>query len=150
MKIGLTVTGPQQAETIEQAVATDIFDVVQATWNVLEQSAGSAMASAHAAGLGVIVKEPLANGRLTDRGDQPRLVDMARSVGSTPDAVALSVVLNQPWTDVVLSGAATVKELQSNLDALVLQLDPQFVGRVCGLRQDSETYWKARAALPWN
>jgi aryl-alcohol dehydrogenase-like predicted oxidoreductase len=69
MSIGLTVTGPEQARTIERAVATGMFDVVQATWNILEQSAGAALASAHAAGLGVVVKEALANGRLTDRGE---------------------------------------------------------------------------------
>jgi aryl-alcohol dehydrogenase-like predicted oxidoreductase len=41
------------------------FDTVQATWNLLERSAGPVLAEAHAAGLGVIVKEALANGRLT-------------------------------------------------------------------------------------
>lgn len=148
--IGVTVSGPRQAETIERAVATGIFDVVQATWNLLEQSAAAALASAHAAGLGVIVKEALANGRLTDRGDQPAVVDTARSVGSTPDAIALAVVLSQPWADVVLSGAATVKEIRSNLDALMLDMPAQLIEGLCALRQDTTTYWKRRAALPWN
>ena len=40
------------------------FDCVQATWNVLEPSAGPALAAAHDAGLGVIIKEAVANGRL--------------------------------------------------------------------------------------
>ncbi len=44
-----------------------LFDVVQSTWNVLEPSVGPALSDAHAAGLGVIVKEALANGRLTER-----------------------------------------------------------------------------------
>ena len=34
---------------------------VQATWNVLEPSAGPALADAHVQGWGVIVKEALAN-----------------------------------------------------------------------------------------
>jgi aryl-alcohol dehydrogenase-like predicted oxidoreductase len=150
VSIGLTVTGPNQADTIEQAVSLGSFDVVQATWNLLEQSAAAALASAHSAGLGVIVKEALANGRLTDRGDQPELVELARTVGSTPDAVALAVALKQPWADVVLSGAASVKELQSNLGALPLDLDAQLIGRLCALHEDSLTYWNKRAALPWN
>ena len=41
---------------------TPLFDCVQATWNVMEQSAGPALLEAHEAGLEVIVKEALANG----------------------------------------------------------------------------------------
>jgi aryl-alcohol dehydrogenase-like predicted oxidoreductase len=57
LAIGLTVTGPSQRETIERALDVRIFDTVQATWNLLERSASPALAAAHAAGLGVIVKE---------------------------------------------------------------------------------------------
>jgi aryl-alcohol dehydrogenase-like predicted oxidoreductase len=57
-----------------------LFDAVQATWNLLEPSAGPALAEAHAAGLGVIVKEALANGRLTDRNDDPGSRRSARAV----------------------------------------------------------------------
>jgi aryl-alcohol dehydrogenase-like predicted oxidoreductase len=151
VSIGLTVTGPRQAETIERALEVGGFDTVQATWNLLEQAAGSALRAAHAAGMGVIVKEPLANGRLTARGDVAGLPDAASSVGCTPDALALAVALAQPWTDVVLSGAASVKELKSNLTALALQLDPQRVEQLLdAIHQDSIGYWKMRAALPWN
>ena len=70
--IGLTVTGPNQADTIRHALRVDVdgvnpFQVVQATWNLLERSAGAALAEAHAIGWGVIVKEAMANGRLADR-----------------------------------------------------------------------------------
>ncbi len=44
-----------------------LFDVVQSTWNVLEPSVGPALSDAHEAGLGVIVKEAVANWRLTER-----------------------------------------------------------------------------------
>lgn len=40
-----------------------LFDCVQATWNLLEQSAGGALAEARQAGMDVIVKEAMANGR---------------------------------------------------------------------------------------
>ncbi|MCI4338591.1 MAG: aldo/keto reductase, partial [Thermoplasmata archaeon] len=150
VSIGLTVTGPGQAETIERALEVGGFDTVQATWNLLERGAGSALSAAHAAGMGVIVKEPLANGRLTARGDVAELAEAASDAGSTPDALALAVVLAQPWADVVLSGAASVQELESNVAALALQLDPQLVERLDAIDQDSPSYWQMRAALPWN
>ncbi len=150
VSIGLTVTGPGQAQTIERALEVGGFDTVQATWNLLERGAGSALRAAHAAGMGVIVKEPLANGRLTARGHVTELVDAASSAWSTPDALALAVVLAQPWADVVLSGAASVKEMESNLAALALQPDPQLTQRLEAIHQDSERYWQTRADLPWN
>ena len=55
---------------------------VQATWNLLEPSAGPALAAAHEAGLGVIIKEAVANGRLTDRGDAPRCRGRGRALAS--------------------------------------------------------------------
>ncbi|MDQ3997694.1 MAG: aldo/keto reductase, partial [Gemmatimonadota bacterium] len=72
--VGLSVSGPRQGETIARALGVErggrrLFDCVQATWNVLERSAGSALAQAHAAGAGVIVKEALANGHLAGRAD---------------------------------------------------------------------------------
>jgi aryl-alcohol dehydrogenase-like predicted oxidoreductase len=39
LAIGVSVTGPRQAETIPRALEAGIFDTVQATWNLLEQRA---------------------------------------------------------------------------------------------------------------
>jgi aryl-alcohol dehydrogenase-like predicted oxidoreductase len=142
--IGFTTSGPHQAETIERALEVGGFDSVQTTWNLLERSAGPALAAAHEAGLGVIIKEALANGRLTDRGAVPDLAVAAREAGATPDAVALAAVLAQPWVDVVLSGAATVEQLESNLSAL--QVAPESLDN---LVEDPETYWQKRSELPW-
>src|SRR5919197_6285722 len=64
--IGFTATGAHQADTIERALEVGGFDAVQATWNLHDRSAGPGLAAAHDAGLGVIVKEALANGRLTE------------------------------------------------------------------------------------
>ena len=151
VSIGLTVTGPKQGETIDRAVVIGGFDTVQATWNLLEQGAGGSLAAAHAHGLGVIVKEPLANGRLTARGDVSELAVAASDVETTPDALALAVALAQPWADVVLSGAANVDEVQSNLTALSLELDPQRVQQLLhAVREDPPSYWQRRSGLPWN
>ena len=150
LAIGLTVTGSSQRETIERALDVGIFDTVQATWNLLERSASPALAAAHAAGLGVIVKEALANGRLTARGDVAPLQELAKRLGTTPDALALAAVLSQPWADVVLSGAATVDTLSSNLRALELDLDAELVPELARLAEVPARYWQERAALTWN
>jgi aryl-alcohol dehydrogenase-like predicted oxidoreductase len=145
--IGLSTSGPEQGATIERALEVGGFDSIQSTWNLLERSAGPALAAAHAAGMGVIIKEALANGRLTDRGDVPELMAAAREAGVSPDALALAAVLAQPWVDVALSGATTVPELQSNLAAIGLEID---VSRFDGIVEDADTYWEQRAELPWN
>ncbi len=150
LAIGLTVTGPRQADTIERALERGGFDAVQATWNVLERSASGALAAAHAAGVGVIVKEALANARLTDRGDVPRLTETAERAGTTPDALALAAALSQPWADVVLSGAATSETLESNLAALALEPAAERLQELDNLQEDPAEYWRRRAALPWN
>jgi aryl-alcohol dehydrogenase-like predicted oxidoreductase len=143
--IGFTTTGPQQAQTIERALEVGGFDAVQSTFNLLERSAGPALAAAHDAGLGVLIKEALANGRLTDRGDVPALRTAAREAETTPDALALAFVLSQPWVDITLSGAVTAQQLQSNLGAL--DVDPP---RLDDIVEDPATYWHERSELPWN
>src|SRR5919198_2498668 len=149
--VGFTATGPRQADTIERALEVGGFDAVQATWNLHERSAGPALAAAHEAGLGVIVKEALANGRLTARGDgSGALADAARERATTPDALALAAVLAQPWADVVLSGAATVDTLRSNLGALDLAWDADLDERLATLVEPAEGNWERRSELAWN
>jgi aryl-alcohol dehydrogenase-like predicted oxidoreductase len=150
LAIGLTVTGAQQEATIRRALGVELFDTVQATWNLLERSTGPILAEAHDAGLGVIVKEALANGRLTVRGNVAPLLGLAEHRGVAPDALALGAALAQPWADVVLSGAATVAALQSNLTALGLDLGEQLDPELEDLAEEPACYWDERAALPWN
>ena len=88
--IGLTVTGPNQADTIRRALHVSIdgvnpFQVVQATWNLLERSAETALAEAKARGWGVIVKEALANGRLTGQASGEHLTALGKAAGGTRD-----------------------------------------------------------------
>jgi len=149
--IGLSVSGPAQGETIRRALAVRVdgeplFESVQATWNLLERSAGAALAEAKAAGWLVIVKEALANGRLTARGGIAPLLAEAEKVGATPDALAMAAVLAQPWADVVLSGASTVEQLASNVKAVPLTVPNDLLP---DLQEAPAQYWKARSALPW-
>jgi aryl-alcohol dehydrogenase-like predicted oxidoreductase len=150
LAIGVSVTGPRQAETIRRALEVGSFDTVQATWNLLERSAGPALAEALGAGLGVLVKEVLANGRLTARGGDSLLTEVAAERGTTPDALAFAAVLAQPWADVALSGATTVEQLRSNLAALDVDYDHELDRRLAPLTEEPDRYWSTRGALPWN
>lgn len=155
--LGLTLSGPGQADTLRQAFNVEhdgrpLFDVVQATWNALEPSIGAVLAEAHEAGMGVIVKEALANGRLVRGPEAEPLWPRARALGTTLDALALAHVLAQPWADVVLSGAATAEQLRSNVAAaeLPVPLDEETDAVLASLARPPEAYWRERAALAWN
>lgn len=140
-----------------------VFDAVQATWNLLEQSAGEALLEAHRQGLSVIIKEGVANGRLTARGTMPHLkgrietlAETAKRLGTTPDAVALAAVLAQPFSPMVLSGATTSEQLDQNLGAARgvaerLMSDPALLQTLLEqMRQAPQEYWADRGALAWN
>jgi aryl-alcohol dehydrogenase-like predicted oxidoreductase len=160
--VGLSLSGPRQGETLRRALAIAIdgvrlFDSVQATWNLLERSAGPALAEAHAAGMGVVIKEALANGRLTARNEDPdfaprrqALEAQAARLGTTIDALALAVALAQSWADLVLSGAVTREQLVSNLGALAVALDEAMEGHLRTLEEPAADYWARRGQLTWN
>ena len=156
--IGLSSSGPGQADTIRRALEVTAdglapFACVQATWNLLEPSAGPALAEARAAGWGVIVKEAVANGRLTPHGQGPAAPALGRVAarhGAGVDAVALAAVLANPWTDVVLSGAVTPAQLEANLAALRVELTPEDREELATLAEPPERYWQERAGLSWS
>ncbi len=147
--VGLSLSGTEQGATIERALQTGGFDTVQATWNLLERSAGDALRSAHEAGLGVMIKEALANGRLTSRGEIEPLGRAAARLGVSEDALAIAAVLARPWVDTVLSGASTVAQLESNLAALEVPWDAALEERLAPLVEPPSEYWETRSALPW-
>jgi aryl-alcohol dehydrogenase-like predicted oxidoreductase len=156
--IGLSTSGPRQSETIRRALEVDVaganpFGAVQATWNLLETWAGPALAEAHEAGWGVLVKEAMANGRLGPRGQGPyrRVVDaVAERHGVGPDALAIAVVLANPWADVVLSGAVTSAQLRSNATALGVVPTEEDTAALGGLTEPADEYWERRSKLPWS
>ena len=160
--MGLSVSGPRQRLVIERGLSLKVdgvplFDCVQATWNLLERSAEPALALASEMGVGVIVKEGLANGRLTDRnispGFEPVLALLrrtARRLETSVDGLALAAVLARPWVDVVLSGAACMDHLVSNLAALDTVFDEAAMSVLGELAESPETYWGIRSKLAWN
>jgi aryl-alcohol dehydrogenase-like predicted oxidoreductase len=153
--IGFSTSGPAQADAIRAALAVTVdgepvFRTVQSTYNVLETSAGPALAEAHDAGLTVIVKEGMANGRLADAHAPDALKAVATQTSLGCDAVALAVILREPWAGVVLSGAATVNQLASNLHAAVVDLDDDQLTRLATLVEEPAEYWEQRSRLPWH
>jgi aryl-alcohol dehydrogenase-like predicted oxidoreductase len=138
LTIGLSVSGPRQADVIRRALTVSVdgvnpFQAVQATWNVLEPSAGPALSEAHDAGWGVIIKEALANGRLASR-----------------DRVAIAAALANPWVDVVLSGAVTVEQVRSNARALDVHLSADELAELAKLAEPADRYWEERSQLSWS
>ncbi len=160
--IGLTLSGASQDEVLATALDVRIegkrlFDTVQATWNLLEPSCGPMLTTARNEGLGIIIKEALANGRLTQRNQEPafapqlaRLTAIANRHGTTVDAVALAAALAQPWADVVLSGAATQEQLHANLGALPINLTDADWVDLHTFAESPQSYWSTRSRLTWN
>jgi len=162
VRIGLSVSGPNQAATLERAMLTRVdgvhlFDVVQATFNVLEQSMADPLRQAAESGMGIIIKEALANGRLTPRNQdadfaktRDTLDNMARSHESSMDAISLAFVLAHPWAQVVLSGAAVEAHLYSNLSAAQVELSEDALDHLRQFSESTDQYWKERSQLSWN
>ena len=162
LRIGLTLSGPSQADVLRRALdvrrhGVRVFDSVQATWNLLERAAEPALREAHEAGVEVIVKEALANGRLTGRNASPDfapkltlLREEASRLDTTVDALALAAALHAPWATIVLSGATTTAQLDSNIAATRVAWTGETAERLAALAMDSSSYWKERSALDWN
>ena len=154
--VGLSTSGPDQRDAIRAAldIAVDgepLFRSVQATWNLLEPSAGPALSDAYDAGRTVIVKEALANGRLAQPqlARHPVLAPIADATNASCDAIALAAALHQPWARIVLSGAATTGQLTSNLLATTVHLSTDQLDRLTDLAETPHTYWSHRSQLPW-
>lgn len=162
LRIGLSLSGPEQAEALKKALEIEVagaplFEVVQATANLLERSVESALQAAHEARWLVVIKEGLANGRLAGRDPSGRSPELQRAlkktadeVGRTPDAVALACLLRRPYVDIVLSGASTVSQMASNLRAL--EVPPEAAEALWATTRPEAPadYWRHRKTLAWN
>jgi len=173
IRAGLSVSGPGQDVAIRRSLdvrrdGERIFDSVQATWNLLERGAESALQDAHDAGMKVVVKETLANGRLTHesgkgeagrgkRGNDDvfsasvaRIREVAGDRHTTVEMLALAAALARPWADVVLTGAATVGQIQSTVAALEFAYDAELEEQLRSVGISSAEYWRARSSFSWN
>jgi aryl-alcohol dehydrogenase-like predicted oxidoreductase len=151
--VGITTSGPGQADTLRRALEATVdgqpvFSSAQVTWNLLEPSVGPAAAEAAGAGWAILIKEALANGRLAPGGDPAgtpaQLTALADAQGVAVDAVAIAAALANRWASVVLSGAVTPGQLESNLGALAVTEMPR-----PDLAEPPAGYWSARSGRPW-
>ncbi|WP_214405026.1 aldo/keto reductase [Pseudonocardia lacus] len=160
IRVGLSTSGPAQAATVRQAIGIDVdgvplFTSVQSTWNVLETSAGPALAEAAAAGAEVIVKEPVANGRLAPGGAAPddhraaRVAALAADLAVPVDQLAIAAALAQPWTWCVLSGGVDPAQVHSNASATAVTVPADVLGELADLSEAPRDYWAARSARAW-
>jgi len=157
ISIGLSVSSPTQDEIIEKAMTIEfdgekLFDSVQCTFNVFEQRPAPCLLKAHAAGMDIIIKEGMANGRVLKN---PILQEYSNKLSCAPDQLALACILAQPFQPRVLSGAVTPDQLESNLGAEAvakeLKEDPVFLAEIMEkTRMESGEYWSERSALAWN
>jgi aryl-alcohol dehydrogenase-like predicted oxidoreductase len=157
VRVGLSTSGPAQADAVRRALGIEVdgaplFTSVQSTWNVLETSAGPALAEAAAAGARVIVKEGVANGRLTPGApDAPaRVVELAARVGVPIDQLAIAAALAQPWAWCVLSGAVDATQVASNAAAAGVSLPADVLSALDTVAEEPGSYWSARSARAWS
>lgn len=161
VRVGFSTSGPRQAEMIDRVLdfRDSPFSAVQTTWNLLEPSAGDALARANEARWLVVVKESLANGRLA--GGPPgasgppgepgspgqRAEALAEADGQPLAGLALGAVVAQPWADIVLTGAVTRRQLRENVAAQPPRVPTD---ALAALAEPPERYWSARSARPWS
>jgi len=167
IRAGLSVSGAGQDVAIRRSLEVRrdgerVFDSVQATWNLLERGAESALHDAHVAGMKVVVKESLANGRLTGdagrgKGEEgilsplvARIREVAEARGTTIENLALTAALARPWADVVLTGAATETQIRSSVAAVDVSYDAELEEQLRPVAIASEEYWRARSSFKWN
>lgn len=169
-KIGLSVSGPSQDQTIREAMQIKVsgqqrlFDSVQCTYNILEQRPHDALMEAYKSGMDIIIKEGLANGRVLSN---PSLLELSRTLSCQVDELALGAILAQPFQPRVLSGSVTAAQLRSNLGSFYSINDPESMSvserlvstpegkevlkkLMDSCKMESEMYWKDRSALKWN
>jgi aryl-alcohol dehydrogenase-like predicted oxidoreductase len=165
VRVGFSTSGPDQPDVIRRGLdvtvdGRSLFTSIQATWNLLEPSAGPALAEAADRGVTVIIKEALANGRLTSAATDPA-TDVTRelarqlsagSVGGSVgvDQVAIGAALAQPWAWRVLTGAVTTGQLAENLAGEQLDLDPDTLSTLTASALPPGQYWSERASRRWS
>ncbi|SHN74260.1 aldo/keto reductase [Cryptosporangium aurantiacum] len=160
VRVGVSTSGPAQADSVRRALGVvvggaPLFSVVQSTWNVLEPSVGPALAEAADAGVAVVLKECLANGRLaaTEPDGTPgvaRAADVAKRLGLPLDEFAMAVALAQPWAGRVLTGAVTTDQIARNRRAAEAGILPaDAAAQLADLAEAPADYWATRSRREW-
>lgn len=156
IEIGITTSGIHQNETIQKAIEIErngkpIFTVFQATYNMFEQSILKSIELLNTCNSTLIIKEAMANGRILNQlKSHPFLSVLSQKYNVGIDALALRFCLDSIKPTWVLSGAATVQQLKSNLLAETFELSQSEIDMLKSIQMTSQNYWEERKKLEWN
>lgn len=132
------------------ALASDLFDVLQVTYSVLDQRLEAAvLPEAAARGVGIVVRSVLLKGVLTARGDHlpERLAPLRERSqafralvdsrgGMSPVQAAIAFALGQPLIGATLVGVRDEGELREAIGAVARPLAPGLRAELAALRLD--------------
>ncbi len=162
LKVGITVTGANQARVLEKAMAIEfdgasLFEVFQCTYNILDQSIASVGQSILRSGKKLVIKEALANGRLLAQTSFPayaslyeRLEEYSIKYQVGVDAIALQFCMASFPGATVLSGAQTPEQLIQNCQSLAFELTDPDLEVLNSFAVSPKSYWDERSKLVWN
>ena len=158
IQIGISTSGPDQEETIKKILEINrvekIFSFIQCTINILEQSCQQTLIKASESGINIIAKEVFANGRLSaanknfHQKEISNLVNIAIDLNLSLEELSLIWAYQQNYIKIVLTGAATVEQIQSNIDAI--GKSDLTLPNLSDLSISKENYWQSRKSLKWN
>jgi hypothetical protein len=112
---GLT-THYAPGKLLERLPGLDWCEVLLVSYNMLDTSYGPVIARARELGIGTIVMNPLAGGRLTGGG--PELLELARSAGAADvPTLALRWLLSNRDLDTYISGISKLSDVDSAVAA---------------------------------
>jgi aryl-alcohol dehydrogenase-like predicted oxidoreductase len=158
IEIGISTSGPSQAETIKKLLeinkVENLFTFIQCTINILEQSCQQILIEASESKINIIAKEVFANGRLSAANKEFHqkeiliLKNLALDLNLSLEELSLIWAYQQKYINIVLTGAATVEQLQSNIDAISKK--DLTLPNLLELGTSKESYWQSRKSLKWN
>ena len=158
IEIGISTSGPSQAETIKKLLeinkVENLFTFIQCTINILEQSCQQILIEASESKINIIAKEVFANGRLSAANKEFHqkeiliLRNLALDLNLSLEELSLIWAYQQKYINIVLTGAATVEQLQSNIDAISKK--DLTLPNLLELGTSKESYWQSRKSLKWN
>ena len=162
IKIGITTTGDNQLEVIKKAMEIHfnghfLFDLFQATYNILDQSLLKIKDQLLVAGRTIVIKEALANGRLLRSKTYQHynkvydaLEKLAAKYEAGVDAICLNYCLQTMDDSIVLSGVSNIKQLKENLKVNHFKLSESDLHQLSLYCQNPVYYWSERNQLVWN
>ena len=164
IRAGLTVSGAAQDIAIRKSIevrrdSERVFDSVQATWNLFERGAESALSDAHSAGMKVVIKEALANGRLTheNHDDDALLTPRLSQMRKIAEDRGTTIENARPLGSAVASLGHFCIERRCNRCADRIDrrrectsYNAELDDQLRNFSISSRDYWRARANFSWN